>query len=55
MERTADIKYYLVVNGVIDRSVSYETAKEVRRAAKNIKAENLNIAVEKFTRDFFEI
>ena len=54
MERTAEIKYYLVVNGVIDRSVSYETAKEVRRAAKNIKAENLSIA-EKFTRDFFEI
>lgn len=55
MERTAEIKYYLVVNGVIDRSVSYETAKEVRRAAKNIKAENFSIAVEKFTRDFFEI
>lgn len=55
MERTVETKYYLVINGAIDRSVSYETAKEVRRAAKNIKAENLSIAVEKFTRDFFEI
>lgn len=50
-----ECKYYLSINNVIDRSTCYETATEARRAAKNIKAENLSIAVEKFTRDFFEI
>lgn len=39
MERTAEIKYYLVINGAIDRSTCYETTTEARRAAKSVKKE----------------
>jgi hypothetical protein len=54
MERTVETKYYLVINGAIDRSTCYETTGEARRAAKSVKDGKVMIVVEKFTRDFFE-
>lgn len=52
--KNRETKYYLVINGAIDRSTCYETTTEARRAAKSVKAEKVMIVVEKFTREFFE-
>lgn len=55
MERIEEVEYYLVINGIIDRSRSFVLERDAMNAALNQETKEVLIAVETFTREFIQV